>query len=249
MKSWLVIVALLLVGGQSGRASGPAVQDLSILGHHYSTAVLGLTSNVSVKDPSTARVLILKASASAADRRATVFAPDFVLAYTHENGTEDRADCIGIAPIDDNGSIGPFRTGQVPRLSLTGEKVRFALAFIVESDVEAVDLHVLGRPAPVAYRLGTSRPYSVYVTTNRAAEALSGAEQALRDGGYYFDSSLGLKQGTSGLVIIHHPQTEAVARDISARLMLRLKVEPKLKTFAQEGVNAAEYDVLVWVGK
>jgi hypothetical protein len=248
-RTWLLVALLSLVCGQAYAASSRDLRDVRIVGSRYTTAVLGASRDKSVNDAAKARFLVLKVAATLPRGSATLFGPDFVLAYSHRDGSEDRADCSGIAGVSEDGSADTFQTGSVPRIQLSGGDVKFALFFLVEQDVERVDLYILGQTTPVPHTLGSLRSYSIFLTTNRSATALTEAEQSLRDGGYFVETSTGLNQSAAGVTIIYHPGTEIVAREISQRLINRLKVDTKLKSFKDEGVSITSFDVLVWIGK
>jgi hypothetical protein len=225
------------------------LRDVRVVGSHFTTAILGMPRDIAVRNPATARFLVLRLAGRVAGGRATLFAPDFMLAYAHGDGAVDRANCVGIGDIAEDGTVGQFRNGPVSRLALPGPEVQFALAFLIEADVERVELYLLGDPTPVRHALGAARPYSVFLTTNREPGARAPAEAALRAGGYAVSLSAGLTGEASGVVVIHHPALEGVARDIAARLAARLGTEVRRQTYAGQGISLSEYDVLVWIGR
>lgn len=245
----LIAVLSLSVSHHADATSSRDLRNVKVLGFHFTTSILGMPKDISVQDPSKARFLVMTLSGTVPGGGATLFAPDFVLVYSHTNGSEDRADCVGIGDIEDNGTVGTLRNGPVARLQVSGESVQFALAFLVESDVERVNLYVGGQTAGLEQTLGPSRPYSVFLSTNGGASRLTDAERSLQDAGDYVSTSVGLNEKQSGVVVIYRPDTATLAQEISQRLMLRLHAETKLETFDQEGIGLSDYDVLVWLGK
>lgn len=244
-----LVAALLVLGWTPPTIAGTSrtLTDVRIVRHFYTTSVLGVPKTHATKDPGQARFLVLIVTAQAESAPTVVFAVDFVLAYQHKDGKEDRANASGVAELDTVGSPAMFHNGQVPRVRIAGNPARFALYFLVEEDVERVELLTIGGGRAVL-ELGTSRPYSVYLTTNTGADAVRRVESALTKAGYDVRVSEGLNKDHAGVRIIHHDGTELIAHRI-ADTVRGLGWQPKLVTFKAEGIGVSEVDVLVWVGR
>lgn len=117
----------------------------------------------------------------------------------------------------------------------------FGLAFIIENDVEAIEICRIGTAETVRYNISSERFYSIYLTTNSSPVILASAEQVIKDGGYFVVSSQGLDQAEKKVTIHYQENGESQAREISQRLIAKLGVIPKLKKM--ELIN--EFDIVV----
>jgi hypothetical protein len=258
MKSRKLGLAVLALGAfVSGLllSSSPALavvagelQDFEVIGHHFTTSISTAFRNLGIKDPSKGRYIVLKLAGRPAGGTSSLFANDFVLVYSHKDGSEDRAsaDAIGEADTPEPGEFKMFYAGDVSRIQVKGgSRFYFGLVFYIEPDVESIDIHRLGS-RPLRYRVGSDRKYSVFVTTNTGPRVLSGAKELLDQGGYHVTQlSEGLARGTSGTTIHYAKRAESQAREISQRLMAKLNVVPTLK----EMELISEQDIVVWFGK
>ncbi len=246
------LVGALLVGIVLSPKPATAIEpvelkDLKVVGHFRTTRVAGTRRSSSIKDQSKFRVLILKLAATVREDDAVVFTPDFVLAYYHRNRREARATCRGIAKAKtpSPGETGTFSVGRVLRLKMGPGQVYFALAFSVAPDVEMVELHRIGGQ-PVTYSVGTDRPYSVMISTNAHPELLSQVKELAEQAGLqatYLSTKLNKKK--TGTTIHYTKHSESAARELSQRLMTKLRIVPTLKKIKL----AAKVDMVVWLGK
>lgn len=242
-----ILAGMLLAAHPAAAVTAGQLQGLKIISHHFSTTIASGVRTMSTNDPAKARFLVLKVAATVPGNNAVVFAPDFVLVYSHTDGSEDRATCdaIGEASTASPGEFSAFHIGTVPRLTMPGGQVYFGLAFLVEPDVVSVELHPLGG-SPVSYQVGTDRKYSVYITTNTNPKLLSDAKEAIQQGGYQVTAATEqLNQEQTGVTIHYAEKAESVAQEISQRLATRLKVTPSLKKMEL----ISEVDIVVWLGK
>jgi len=185
------------------------------------------------KDASKGRYLILKLFATLQKNKGRIFTNDLMLSYFHSNGSEDRTQCaaIAMAKTAEIGELKRFSIGSnAAYITVNSGKVYFCLAFLVEPDVKTIEIHRMGIDKSLTYRLGTDRLYSVTIYTNKNAEILSEAEKVIKAGGYnVVQSSKTLTKKKAGTTIHYREQTESQAREISQRLMTKLKVIPTLK--------------------
>lgn len=248
----LVLTAALLAGSVFPLAQ-PAdairageLQGLRILSHHWTTRIASRERATTVNDPDAVRFLVLKLASNVQDK-AVVFAPDFVLVYRHADGNEDRATCdaMGGAETEEPGEFGDFFIGSVPRLERPAGPLSFGVAFIVEADVESVEVHRIGG-SPLSYRIGPDRPFSVYLSTNQPPELLARARRIAEAGGLQVtNSSSNLDAERTGTAVFYSSAAEAQARDLAARLESELGVSPDLQPLDL----IAEVDIVVWLGR
>lgn len=223
------------------------LQDLRIIGHHFTTAISTGTRTMSIKDPSKGRYIVLKLAGTLQKGEGKVFTNDFMLTYFHSDGKEDRNECGAIAKAE-TGEIGEFSkcvTGNGAWISLNSGKVYFGLVFYIEPDVDTIDIHRIGIVEPLTCRIGSDRLYSVFVTTNSDPKILARAEEVIRKGGYYVMTSQELVKEQMGITIHYGEQAESQAREISQRLMTKTGIVPTLKKMAL----ISEFDIVVWLGK
>ncbi|MCK6622041.1 MAG: hypothetical protein HUU32_09405 [Calditrichaceae bacterium] len=121
----------------------------------------------------------------------------------------------------------------------------FGVAFIIENDVEAIEICRIGTSETLRYNIGSDRFYSVYLTTNSSTAILASAEQVIKDGGYFVVTSQRLDQTEKKVTIYYQDNVESQAREISQRLIAKLGVIPKLKKMEL----ITEFDIVVWIGK
>lgn len=242
-----IVAGFLLSAHPAAAVTAGELQNLKIIGHHFTTTIASGIRTVSTTDPSKARFLVLKVAAVVPGKSAVAFAPDFVLVYSHADGSEDRATCdaIGEASTGTPGEFSAFHIGTVPRLTLPGGQVYFGLAFLVEPDVVSVELHPLGGP-PMSYSVGPDRKYSVYLTTNTNPKLLSDVQKVIQEGGYQVTAATGqLNQEQTGVIIHYADKAESEAQEISQRLTTQLKLTPTLKKMEL----ISEVDIVIWLGK
>lgn len=228
-------------------ATASELDGLTVVGHYFSTKVNNGRRYLGVKDPKKMRMVILKLRASVAEKSSVIFATDFVVAYRHRNGLEDRANCAAIAKAPQEGlKTDNFLIGPTARLSIAQGSQYFAVLFAIEPDVEAVDLYRLGDAVPLHYKLGSERPYSVYISTRADPSVESKICVGVKKGGYQITGvSHKLSTTQSGFSVHYKEMAETEARDIAARLTLQLGEAPKL---VKEDV-VTPYDIVIWFGK
>lgn len=222
------------------------MQGLSVVGHHFTSGIMTNKRHIYTKDPSTARYLVLKLSAFS-NNKGKLFTNDFVLRYFHRDGKEDRTECAAIARAETAklGDLDRFYTGNGANISIEEGMLYFGLAFIIEKDVEAIEICRIGTAETLKYNISSERFYSVYLTTNSSPLILASAEQVIKDGGYFVVSSQGLDQAEKKVTIHYQDNVESQAREISQRLIAKLGVLPKLKKMDL----ITEFDIVVWIGK
>lgn len=225
------------------------LRDVKIIGHHFSSEVRTMVNRLGVRDPSKGRWVVLKLSARVPKDEAVIFSHDFILRYFHNGGREDRTTCDGIctAKTVDPGDFGVWHGGVEPRVTVHRGLVYLGLAAYIEPDVTSIELARVGTGDVVRHRIGGSRPYSVFITTNADPRTLEKAKRTIQTGGYRVTgASNGLRGKETGITIHYAENAESQARDISSRLMLGLNVAPRLKKY--EGM-VSEVDVVVWLGE
>jgi hypothetical protein len=214
------------------------LQELKVIGHYFTTAISNTKRIIFSKDASKGRYLILK-----------IFTNDLMLSYFHSDDSEDRTQCAAIAMAEtaEIGELKQFAIGSnAARITVNSGKVYFCLAFLVETDVKTIEIHRMGIAEFLTYRLGTDRLYSVVIYTNKNAKILSEAVKVIKAGGYnVVQSSETLTKKKRGTTIHYREQAESQAREISQRLMTKLKVIPTLKKMEL----ACDSDIVVWLGK
>jgi len=223
-------------------------QDLQVIGHHYTTSITTGSKRLSIKNPSDARYIVLKLAGTLRKGGGKVFTNDFTLAYVHTDSKEDRNECdaIATAKTANIGEFNQFYSGNGAFTTLDNGKNFFGLVFMVEKDVDKIDLYRLGITEPYSYRIGTERSYSVAIFTNVNAAILSQAEEVINTGGYQIvTASETLASGITGTSILYMDEAESQAREISQRLMTKLNVIPTVKKMDVISTN----DIVVWLGK
>lgn len=247
MVFWGIVLGLLLSSNPAPAITAGNLQDLKVVGYHFTTRIASPTRMRFANDPAKGRYIVLKLAATVQKDDAVIFAPDFVLAYSHQDGREDRADCsaIGTAETSAPGEYDQFGVGSVPSITMNHGKGYWGLGFFIEPDVETIEIHRIGAE-PLIYRIGTDRSYSVFITTNIDAKVLSEAKDVIERGGYYITrASENLVKDQRGITIHYAEQAESQAREISQRLMAKFGVVPTLKKMEL----VSEVDIVVWLGK
>ncbi|MFQ5901562.1 MAG: LytR C-terminal domain-containing protein [Thermodesulfobacteriota bacterium] len=177
-----------------------------------------------------------------------VFTNDFMLRYFHTDGKEDRTECRAIARAETSeiGEFDSFVYGNGAWVRLDSGKVYFGLAFLIEKDVDTIDIHRMGVDVPLTYRIGTDRLYSVAIYTNKDSNILSEAAEIIKAGGYQVvTTSETLAKEETGTTILYREQAESQAREISQRLMTKLGIVPTVKKMDV----ISDVDIVVWLGK
>jgi len=229
------------------------LQDVQIIGHHFSTRVVGMIGGQqgakSIKDPSISRILVLFIRITTPSEKISVFAHDFILQY-YRNEADDRARCfgLGIAEKETNQVLGNYGLeGAEPAVRLIGRKVfHLALLFLVENNISMINLYRVGSVNPLAYNLGPSRPYSIFLTTNDPdVGKLQQVVQCVEAAGCKVTTSTGLNKDTQGITIHYSEKAEGAAREISQRLMTQFSVVTTIKEIRL----MSEFDIVIWVGR
>lgn len=244
-----VIASWFLISGNSATAiTAGELQNLRVIGHYFTTEISTGRRTIYTKDPSKGRYIVLKLSATIQKDDAVVFAPDFVLRYSHRNGREDCADCDAIAKAktEASGEFGRFYAASVPRITINSGEVYFGLAFWIESDVETIELYRIGVTEPLTYYIGSDRLYSVSIYTNGDSNPLSETKKVIQQGGFQVvDASDTLVKEETGVTIHYAEKAESQAREISQRLMTAFGIIPTVKKMEL----ISEVDIIVWLGK
>lgn len=224
---------------------GGELPELKVVNHHWTSRIASEDQTTTVDHPDAARFLILKLAATLKSED-LIFGDDFVLVYRHPDGTEDRASCqaMGHADTAEPGEFGSFFLGNSPRRAADPGPVYFGLGFVVEADVESVELHRIGGP-PLAYRVGSTRPFSAYISTNQSPELLPRARQVAESAGLQVvNVSSSLAPEKTGAVVFFSPASEDVARDLAARLQSELGISADVQPIEL----IAEVDIILWLG-
>lgn len=241
-----VALSVLIPCGPADAQVSAELEDLRVIRHHFSTTVGGSRRRLSVRDASAARYLVLLMEATFPSVEGRLYTYDFVLRYRRDDH-EDRSGCRAIGPArgGDSPSIGNLRVGYGSFIAVDAETRHFGLACFIEDDVDEIQIFKLGSPEPLSYAIGEDRPYSVFLTTNRADSTLQRAAEAIRGGGFQVHMSRGLNAEQEGVTIHYRDAAEPHAREVSQRLIAALDVLPTVK----EMRLVSEYDVVVWLGK
>jgi hypothetical protein len=228
-----------------------SLQNVQIVSHQFSTRVSGENRKLTLKDISLGRYLVLKVAADNPADKVTVYKNDWLLVYRHQNGSEDRSPCDGIARCQSAapGEFGNFLLDKVAGYSFTERRIELGLIFYIEPDVESIQLFRIGNAEPVVYTIGPNRPLSVYVSMNsQVTPLLPQLKKTLEEGGYQLTFvSNQLPQDKTGAKILYSDKAEAAAREISQRIMTNLQMTPTLEVLG-DNVNTA-VDILLWIGK
>jgi hypothetical protein len=247
MLAGSLILGWLLAATPAAALEAKNLQELRIVGHHFTTTISGARRTIATSDPAKGRYLVLKVAATSPEDNAVVFATDFALVYFRGNGQEERAACdaLGLANSAAPGEFTYFIPGTVPRITLARGAIHFGLAFWVESDVTAIALHRFGT-GPVIYRIGEDRLYSVNIYTQNDTRLLSEAKKVIQDGAYNVVwAAETLAKAATGITIHYAEPAESHAREISQRLIRKLGGTPTLK----KAELTSDVDVVVWLGK
>lgn len=244
----------LILTHPAAATTAPTVSELKnvqIEGHYFTTAITSRTRRASAKDASNARYVVLVLSGTLDKGEGKIFGTDFTLRNFENDGSESRSKCSAIARSKTPTPRGifdlnPFLVGQLSWIKVHSGQNRIALASMVGSDVETIDLYLLGVSEPLTYRIGTDRPYSVFITTNLDKKTLLEAKKVVEKGGYQVtDVSEGLAKKETGITIHYSAQAENQAREISQRLMIAFGKAPSL----QKMKLVTDVDIVIWLGK
>ncbi|MGO9094987.1 MAG: hypothetical protein ACLQGV_07155 [Bryobacteraceae bacterium] len=230
--------------------AAPAVdlQDATIVSHFFSTGIKTVASFAGAEDIAKSRMLILVLTARL-PASTTLRGEDFVLTYRHGGAVENRSKCEGIAVAEaGSASVVSFALGDDAQADAGPGQIHFELAFVVDAGVEAVDLYRTGSEEPISCRIGSKRPYSVFLSTNTTTDAMERGKAAIEKGSYQVvEAAHDLNPDARGLGIYYQKLAEPAAREISRRLRAELGVAPKVEPLDEE--TGSEVDILVWFGK
>jgi len=143
-----LIMLWCLLSAESGIAAtitAREFKDLQVIGHHFSTSIITPTRQMSIKDPSEARYIVLKLFSTLQKGGGKVFTNDFMLRYFHSDGREDRNECGAIATAE-TANIGEFDNfvgGNGAFITLDSGNIYFGLVFYIEKDVDRIDIHII----------------------------------------------------------------------------------------------------------
>lgn len=199
------------------------LKDLRIEGQHFATAVSTMNGQLSIKDPTERRLLVLRLSADCPTATTRIHASDFVLAYRDRAGDEDRSRCGGVGIYTSETASPMIGGGDYASVTLRKGRQSFAAVFPIENEVQEVELYAAGSSVPLKLTLGPGRAYSLFIVTN-----LKGVDWLLRDIGTEAQKAgmavtgveNGLNEDTQENVILYREGAEPAARELSQRLML-----------------------------
>lgn len=249
-RAIVAVVAVVLVGcavAWGMRAS--ELRGLRVLHTHFTCRVQAVEGRVGTKNPDKARMLVLTIGAERdSAEREDVFARDFVLCYRHRDGGEDRAMCDVIAALKEDYKdwfVGMWRYGVEPRVQVEGKRVRLALAFLVENDVEEVELWRIGTEEILKVPLG-EREFSAYVCTERDRAKAERIARALGDEeGIAAWADTGLRNCSEPTVLYGVKVPKGVVDQVAEAVAREIGSQP---TKRELGANyVTEYDFLVWL--
>ena len=223
--------------------------ELKVIGHHFTTRASSDKSLYYAKDPQKSRILVLKIAARVPSGWGILFTNDFVLRYFRDNGKEDRSSAVRICRAETSviGESADCLVSQSGWINIGSDNVIFTVSFYVENDVKSVDIFRVGGSSHISYDIGTERPYSVFVTTNRGVDSLAPIVAVIEKGGYRVLRTSGALDGkVEGITIYHANSAEGPAREISQRIMTLTHTAPSIK---ESKFANSDSDVVVWVGK
>lgn len=245
LSALVLALALLAASRDASAVSAGDLNNLRVIGHHYTTFFSNGKRTASVKKPSEGRYLVLKLDINVPSDDSKIFTNDFVLQYFHKDGKEDRNKCTAIcraktAKLSENDGCAIGNAAWV----LLGKSNKYlTLVFYLESDVDSVKISRTGTQ-PLTYIVGSDRPYSVYIATNQGQDALSKAEKVISAGGYQVvGTGTSLTEEKKGITIHYAESAEVQAREISQRIMTELGVAPEVKKMKLISDN----DIIVWI--
>lgn len=248
-----VLVIILTLANTANAIPAGDLQDFEVIGHHFTTSITtrhGERSRTEVVlDPSESRWIILKLSVTVPEDNAKIFLQDFRPAYFHRDGKEDRGECkaIAVCKTREPGDFDIFRSGNEIVMTVKYQaKIYFGLAAVIDSDVETINIYRTGAKEPLSYYIGSKRLYSVYISTNiDDPEMLTVVKEIIKAGGYSVHVSTELPADEIGTTIYYAEKAETQAREISQRLMIKLRAIPKVQELNLYGT----YDITVWLGR
>jgi len=242
----LLLCTWLASVGQAAPAGD--LTDAAIVRHFFSTGIKTVASFAGPEDIAKSRMLILVLSARL-PASTTLRGEDFVLVYRHGGAVENRSKCEGIAVAEAGSeSVVSFALGDDAQADAGPGQIHFELAFVVDAGVEAVDLYGAGAASPISCRIGSKRPYSVFLATNTNTNAMERGKAAIERNGYQVvEAAHDLNPDARGLSIYYQKLAEPAAREISRRLRAELGVAPKVEPLDDE--TGSEVDILIWFGK
>jgi len=250
LAGWFAGLAtlLLFIPATAAAVSAGKLSDVAIVGHFFTTRAASGNRYLTVQDAEKARVIVLKVSATAPEDDTTLFAPDFVLIYHRSTGREDRANCDGIATGagDELYDYQDLDLSQVPTAHVKRGHIYFSLVFVVESDVDSVELHRIDSLTPLTHAIGSQRPYSVYITANTAVNMLSPIRAAIARAGYQITGATDLlAKETTGVTIHYQEKAEKAAREIAKILAAEFRVSANI----QQTKLVGAHDIVIWFGE
>lgn len=227
------------------------LSNVHIEDYFFTTHIAGATNYKHITDiTTTTRILVLELSAAIKEKEIPMYSADFILRYVHDDGEEDRSQCLALG-VDEDGdfgyAIGNNSSVTITRKVIDNEPLRFQLAFAIEGDVDSIDLYLVGTAEPVSLYIGGTRLYSVKIFTNMGTETLEKARSVVEDGGYrVVYTSEDLKaENAEGITIYYADKAESQAREISQRLMLEFGKAAKIKSLNE--ISNTACDILVWI--
>lgn len=250
----VLVITLLILANAANAIPAGELQDFEVIDHHFTTSITTRDLDVersrtaSVNNPLKLRYIILKLSATAAEDNAGIFTGDLRLAYFLRDGTESRVNCEAVAfcKTKEPGDFDIFRFGNKVVMTVKQGKFYFGLAAPIESDVETINIYRVGAKEPLRYYIGSDRLYSVLVSTNiDDPEMLAAVKEIIKAGGYSVRVGTKLSEDEIGTTIRYAEKAETQAREISQRLMIKLRAIPKVK----ELDLYSTYDIVVWLGR
>lgn len=224
-------------------------KDIRVVGHHFTTSFSNNKARISVKNPLQARYLVLHLSVNISSDNTKVFVDDFILSYFQQDGNESRSKCVALcrSKTADLGDFEGCSIGQGGWVIFDKATKYFSLVFFLENDVETIEIHGIGL-APIRYKVGTNRLYSVYIITNQGSPTLSKTEKCIQPGNYHIITSTNstkLAPDTKGSVIHYAEGAEVQAREISQRLISGMGISASLEIMNL----VSSFDVVVLIGK
>ncbi|MCK5616363.1 hypothetical protein KAR91_81630 [Candidatus Pacearchaeota archaeon] len=245
----LVLLVVVVISKPTWAMMASDLQNLRIIGYHFTTSVSSDKSSYYSKNPLNSRIVVFKFSAKTSSNDGVMFLNDFLLRYFHDNGKEDRTSAIRICSAETS-LIGEENNCLVSKsgwIKIGTGDVLFTVAFFLENEIKNVEIHRFGNAEAMHYSIGSERPYSIFISTNQGTESIAEIIKVIKTGGYrVLRSSNNLDPKAEGITIYYAKSVEVQAREISQRIMTKTSIAPTIK---ESSFSNADSDVVIWIGK
>lgn len=251
-KSFTLIFLIFLIAIASNVTMAmlaSELQNFKVLGYHFTTKA---SSDKTVWTPNDAlnnRIIVFKCSAKNPSGDGIIFTTDFLLRYFDDNGKENRSSALRICtakttmPGEEDNCIAS-RNGWI---NIGKGDVIFTVSFILENDVDKVEILRVGDTETTHYNISDERPYSVFITTNRGIDNIKDIIDVIKSGGYRILRTSGnLNPDNKGITVYYSKSVEVQAREISQRIMTKTNIAPSVE---ESNFSNSDSDIVIWIGK